>query len=104
MSTEQSDILYEKIIYQNDEKHYQLRLVINVFREKEYLHIRKYFLSFDEGYIPSKEGISMELSISNSYSLMDGLVEICSKLEDIDAISDHFYELLEKIDLTNATK
>ena len=104
MSTNDSEVLYEKIIYQNDEKHYQLRLVVNVFREKEYLHIRKYFLSFDEGYIPSKEGISMELSISNSYSLLDGLTEICSKLEDLDAISEHFIDLIVKLDLTMETK
>lgn len=99
-----SELLYEKIIYQNDDKHYQLRLVINEFRDKEYLHIRKYFLSFDEGYIPSKEGISMELSISNSYALMDGMVEICSKLEDKEAISEHFHELLKKLELTSLTK
>lgn len=96
--------LYEKIIHENEEKGFQLRLVINEFKGIEYLHIRKYFLSFDEGFQPTKEGISMPLSISNSYSLMDGLVEICSKLEDTESISHHFFELLEKIDLTSSAK
>lgn len=96
--------LYEKIIHEDEVKGIQLRLVINEFRDKEYLHIRKYFLSFDEGYLPTKEGISMELSISNSYALMDGMVEICSKLEDLEAISYHFAELLEKIDLTSSAE
>lgn len=87
--------LYEKIIHENEEKGFQLRLVINEFKGIEYLHIRKYFLSFDEGFQPTKEGISMPLSISNSYSLLCGLLEICSKLEDTEAISYHFSELLE---------
>lgn len=96
--------LYEKIIHENDEKGFQLRLVINEFKDKEYLHIRKYFLSFDNGYLPTKEGISMELSISNSYALLDGMTEICSRLEDTESISHHFSELLEKLDLTSSAK
>ena len=92
--------LYEKVIFENEDKGFQLRLVISEFREIEYLHIRKYFLSFDEGYLPTKEGISIPLSISNSYSLLDGMAEICSKLEDHESVSHHFKELLEKIDLT----
>lgn len=96
--------LYEKIIHENDEKGFQLRLVINEFKGIEYLHIRKYFLSFDEGFMPTKEGISMPLSIGNSYSLMDGMVEICSKLEDVEAISHHFDEVLKKLDLTSSAK
>lgn len=91
--------LYEKIIHENEEKGFQLRLVINEFKGVEYLHIRKYFLSFDNGYQPTKEGISMPLSISNSYALLDGLAEICSKLEDVEAISHHFDEVLKKIRL-----
>ena len=94
--------LYEKVIHENFEKGFQLRLVINEFKDKEYLHIRKYFLSFDNGFQPTKDGVSMELS--NSYALLDGMVEICSKLEDTEAISHHFSELLEKIDLTSSTE
>lgn len=86
----ESEVLYEKILHENEAKAYQLRLVVNVFRDVQYLHIRKYFLSFEDGFVPSKEGISMPATIQNIYALLDALVEICSKEESIDAITEHF--------------
>ncbi len=44
-----SEVLFERIIYENEPKSYQLRLVLNEFRDKQYLHLRKYFESFDDG-------------------------------------------------------
>lgn len=82
--------LYEKLIYQNDDKFYQLRLVVNEFRGKQYIHIRKYFLTFEGEYMASKEGISMEASISNIFSLLDGMLEIVSKEEAIGVITEYF--------------
>lgn len=96
-----SEVLYEKIIYENEPKAYQLRLVLNEFREKQYLHLRKYFLSFDEGYVPTKEGASMEASIQNIYALLDGLLELLSTAEGIDGIEEHFGSKIS--DLKNKT-
>lgn len=67
---------YEKIISVNEEKFYDVRLVVSEFRDEYYLGIRKYFLSFDEGYIPSKEGISMKYEMDSSLALLEGLLEI----------------------------
>lgn len=92
-----SDLLYEKIISENMEKGQQLRLVLNTFRDVEYIHLRKYFLSFDEGFLPSKEGASMPATISNIYALLDALIEICAMAESSDAITKHFKEKLEKL-------
>lgn len=82
--------LYEKLIYQNDDKFYQLKLTVSEFREKYYVNIRKYFLSYEGEYIPSKEGISMEASMDNVLSLLDGLMEIVSKEEARDTVKKHF--------------
>lgn len=82
--------LYEKLIYQNDDKFYQLKLTVSEFREKYYVNVRKYFLSYEGEYIPSKEGISMEASMDNILSLLDGLMEIVSKEEAKDAVLKHF--------------
>lgn len=82
--------LFEKIIYQNDDKFYQLRLVVNDFRGVQYIHIRKYFLTYDNEYQASKEGISMVASISNIFSLLDGLMEIVSKEESLELIDAYF--------------
>lgn len=85
-----SDELYEKLVYQNDDKFYQLRLVVSEFKEKYYVHLRKYFLSYEGEYIPSKEGVSMEASICNILALLDGLMEIVSKEEALAEIEKHF--------------
>ncbi len=79
--TNEEPVLYEKLIYENEPKAYQLRMVVNDFRGVQYLHIRKYFLTYEGEYQASKEGISMEASMHNIYSLLDGLIEICSNEE-----------------------
>jgi len=84
------EVLYEKLIYENQDKFYQLKLVVNEFREKQYVHIRKYFQTYEGDYQASKEGVSMEASINNIFSLLDGLIEICSKEEATDLINEYF--------------
>ncbi len=87
---DESEVLYEKILFENEDKGFQLRLVINIFKDTEYIHIRKYFMSFDEGYVPSREGISMPASISNIFALLDALIEISSHEESSDVIAKYF--------------
>lgn len=92
-----STVEYEKLIFEHPDKGYQLKLVVNNFRDIDYVHFRKYFLSFDEGYLPSKEGVSMPMSIANVYAMLDGLMEICAKAEGLDAVEEHFSQLIEKL-------
>ena len=74
-------IHYEKLIYENLDKFYQLKLTVSEFRDKYYVNVRKYFQSYEGDFVPSKEGISMEASIGNIASLLEGLLEIASKEE-----------------------
>jgi hypothetical protein len=89
-----SDVLYEKLISENLDKGTQLRLVVNEFRGEQYLHLRKYFLSYEGEWIPTSEGATMVATLQSIYSLLDGLVEICSNEESIDSINQHFSERL----------
>jgi hypothetical protein len=89
-----SDI-YERVI-ENGE-HNQVRLVINEFNDVEYLHLRKYYMDFDETWKPSNEGISFPLDMQNTKELFTGLVEILSLAESRDIIIEHFKELLSEI-------
>ena len=91
------EVFYEKIISENLEKGTQLRLVVNEFRDVQYVHLRKYFLSYDEGFVPTKEGASMPATISSIYALLDGLVEICSFEESIDSITTHFQNKIDEL-------
>ena len=92
-----SEVEYEKTIYENLEKGYQLRLVVNEFRGIQYLHIRKYFLTYEGDFMPSKEGISMAASLQNIFSLLDGMIEISSKSESLDSIITHFEDKISQL-------
>lgn len=84
---------YQKVIYTNEDKFYQLVLTLSEFREKYYFNLRKYFMSYEGEYIPSKEGISMEASLENIYSLMDGIFEILSEGEGTEIIQHYAKKL-----------
>ena len=75
------------------EKGFQVRLVINDFRDTTYFQLRKYFLSYEGEWVPSREGVSIPASTENIYAILDGLFEICSKAEGEDIIC-HYAEKL----------
>ncbi len=89
--------LYEKILSENLEKGSQLRLVVNEFRDVQYLHLRKYFLDYEGNWNPTKEGASMPATISSIYALLDGLIEICSFEENVDSITKHFGDKIKAL-------
>ena len=72
---------YSRIIHYDPVKEIQVRLTINTFRGIEYLHLRKYYLDFDEEWKPTQEGIAMPIDFENSRELFSGLVEILSLAE-----------------------
>ena len=89
--------VYEKVIHYNEDKEIQVRLTVNTFRGTEYLHLRKYYLSFNEEWLPSPEGIAMELDFDNSRELFAGLVEILSLAESKEILEEHFKDFLDQI-------
>lgn len=99
MSDKNEDgILYDKLIYENEAKFYQLRLTVSNFRDIQYLNVRKYFLSYESEWIPSKEGISMEAGIDNIKALLEGLVELCSKEECREVMTRYFKDRISELD------
>lgn len=76
-----SRILYNKIVEENLAKGHQIHLVVNEFRDVIYIQLRKYFLSYEGEFVPSREGVSMEASMENIYALLDGLFDIVSQGE-----------------------
>ena len=85
-----SELLYEKLIFENEEKGFQYRLTVSEFRDVQYIHVRKYFLSYEGDWLPTKEGAAIPATIQNTFALLDGLIEICSYEESIDSIAEHF--------------
>jgi hypothetical protein len=90
--------IYEKVIFENDLKGFQYRLVVSEFRGEQYLHVRKYFLSYEGDYIPSSEGASMVASIENTRALLEGMLDIVSAEEGKDEVQKYLYEQYSRLD------
>jgi hypothetical protein len=88
------NILYSKIIDENMDKGFQVRLAVNDFRDITYIQLRKFFLSYEGEWVPSREGVSIPASTENIYALLDGLFDICSVAEGTEIIQ-HYYEKLK---------
>jgi len=89
-----ANIQYEKLIEENMDKGFQVRLVVNDFRETTYIQLRKYFLSYEGDWVPSREGVSIPASTENIYAILDGLFDICARAEGEEVIK-HYYDKLQ---------
>ena len=87
--------MYDRLIHQGPD--FQWRLTVSVFNDIEYLHIRKYYLDFDENWVPTKDGFSMPLDLNNVRELFVGLLEILSLGESKADVQKYFGELLKDI-------
>lgn len=88
------NIQYSKIIDENMDKGFQIRLAVNDFRDITYIQLRKFFLSYEGEWVPSREGVSIPASTENIYALLDGLFDICSQAEGEEIIK-HYCERLK---------
>lgn len=87
---EESQPFFERILSENWEKGFQVRLVVNEFRDIEYFHLRKYFLSYEGEWVPSKEGISIPISIEIIQNIADAMLELCSSAEGANLVLKYF--------------
>jgi hypothetical protein len=97
MELHEAPPVYEKIVHYDAAKEIQVRLVVSSFRGIEYLHLRKYYLDFNEEWCPTPEGVAMELDFNNSRQLFAGLVEIISLAESKEIIEEYFKDFLDEI-------
>ena len=79
------------------EPYRQVRLTVNEFREEEYLHLREYYLDFEEDWKPSNKGISIPLDFENSKELFIGLSEILSMAENKQVLEEFFGEIIRDV-------
>jgi hypothetical protein len=88
------NIHFNKTIEENMEKGFQVRLVVNEFRDIEYIQLRKYFLTYEGDWQASREGISIPASMENIYALLDGLLDVCARAEGEDVIRYYANKIL----------
>jgi len=88
MELYEADTAYERVIHYDEYKEKQIRLTVNVFRGVEYLHIREYYLSFDEEWCPTPKGCAMPLDLINVKELFIGLAELLADAEVDSVLAD----------------
>ena len=91
-----SNILYERLVEENLEKGFQVKLVVNDFRDVTYIQLRKYFLTYEGDWVPSREGVSSPASIENIQSLLYGLLDVCSRAEGEEIIKFFYDKIVKK--------
>ena len=97
MQIHEAPEMYEKVIHYDEEKEVQVRLTVSSFRGVEYLHLRKYYLDFNEEWKPTPEGVAMPLDFNNSRELFVGLTEILSLAESKEIIEEQFQDLINNL-------
>jgi len=97
MELHEAPAIYEKLIHYDEIKQVQVRLMVNTFRGIEYIHLRKYYLDFDEEWKPTPEGVAMPIDFENSRELFVGLTEILSLAESKSILEDKFKDLLDNL-------
>ena len=97
MDLYQAPEAYSRVIHYDKVKEQQVRLTINTFRGIEYMHLRKYYMDFDEEWKPTPEGVAMPLDLTNSRELFAGLIEILSLDESKSLIEEHFSDLIQDL-------
>lgn len=89
--------VYSRVIWQDEEGYNQVRLTISEGFGKEYLQVRKYYLSFDGEWCATKEGISLSLELDSTKELFIGLAEILSLAESREIIEQYFGDTIREI-------
>ena len=97
MELHQAPESYSRVIHYDQVKEQQVRLTINTFRDSEYIHLRKYYLDFNEEWKPTPEGVAMHIDITNYRELFAGTVEVLSFAESKLLVEDVFVDLIKDL-------
>ncbi len=95
--------LFSKVLFEDStDKFFQWRLSVTEFRGVQYLSVRKYFLSFEGEWCPSKEGATMPLTVATTARMFFALADILSEVET-SYVSDELQELIKEYKANVAT-
>ena len=97
MELHEAPAVYEHVIHYDEEKQTQIRVSVNTFRGIEYLSVRKYYMDFNEEWLPTRDGVSMPIDFNNSRELFRSLIEIISLAESKELIEEHFGDLINSV-------
>lgn len=74
----------------------QLRMTVSEFMGRYYMGVRKYFLSFEGEWLPTKQGISWEYSLETSTNMFGAFCELLSEAEVLAAVAAEHEKIKER--------
>jgi hypothetical protein len=74
-----SNDIIDVILYEKGSVQY--RLSISEFKDSKYITIREWYLSFDEEWCPTKNGVSFPYTLHSTRRMYSALRELLSKAE-----------------------
>lgn len=81
--------LMSETLFETEDGLEQIRLTVNEFRGVQYLHLRKYYLDFDELWYPTPKGISLPISLDTISSLFTALVKLLARSDVLHIVLKH---------------
>lgn len=71
----------DKILFQKEDGSFQWRVGLSEYKNIDYLYFRKWYESYDEGFLPSDEGFNIPLDTEEVKTLIEVLSQFLSKTE-----------------------
>lgn len=71
----------DAVIFQNDEYGTQVRFTVTEFMDRYYIGLRRYYLSFEGEWLPTKVGFSFPYDLHTTTNLFCAFTELLSKAE-----------------------
>ena len=91
-----------KVVFENEEKGFQIRLTVSEFRGKYYLGLRKWIVDINDDWFPTKQGFSWEYTLESTSALFAGLTSILSDSEVLHDVVDKLnYDMKVFADITD---
>tara|TARA_Y100001960_G_C14783983_1_gene889593 strand:+ start:2313 stop:2678 length:366 start_codon:yes stop_codon:yes gene_type:complete len=86
----------DAIIFSDDKLGLQLRMTVTEFMGRYYMGVRKYFLSFEGEWLPTKTGVSWEYNLETSTNMFGAFTEILSEAEVLAAVAAEHEKIKER--------
>lgn len=75
------DDCLDEVIFENREYGLQIRFTVTEFMGRHYIGLRKYYLSFEDEWLPTKQGFSFPYNLETTTNLFCAFTQLLSKAE-----------------------
>jgi hypothetical protein len=81
--------IMSEIISEDENGLEQIRLTVNEFRGQQYLHLRRYYLDFDEVWLPTNKGVAIPMTVQNIANIFNALTKMLAQSDVLHVILEN---------------